>query len=100
MEEIVEDALPYLRKEKGIHPLAKDYTHYYGYSMLVGSFLFFVVAMYWVVVSKWVPDTGHVLLDWIKYDEYYCMVSLSCIPVSFVLVYFNWLSFKFFRHNS
>lgn len=99
MEEIVE-ALPYLRKEKGIHPMARDYSHIEGFAMIVGSFLFFVTSMYWVVVSKWMPDTGHEVLDWIKHDNYYGMVVLSCIPVSFVLVYFNWLSFKFFRHNS
>jgi hypothetical protein len=100
MEALVEDALPYLRREKGIHPHARDNTHLYGYAVLTSSFLFFSTTMYWVLVSKFMPDTGNPLLDWIKHDEYYCLVVLSCIPVSFVIVYFNWLAFKFFRHNS
>jgi len=97
MEGIVEDALPYLRREKGIHPQEKDTTHIYGYSMILGAFVFFCSTMYWVVVSKFMPTTGNPLLDWIKQDEYYCMACLSCIPVSFILVYFNWLAFKFFK---
>ena len=30
---------------------------------------------------------------------YYCYVVTATIPATFVFIYFNWLSLKFFRHN-
>jgi len=92
--------IPYLREEIGLHPHARLNNHIYGYLILAATFLFFVLSTYAAVVSKLMPDTGNALLDWIKHDSYYCFLVLAVIPVTFFIVYLNWLSFKFFRHNS
>jgi hypothetical protein len=100
MESIAE-SMPFLQKERGIHLQVRDNSMLaWGVGLLVGTFLFFVTTMYTVLLSKFMPDTGNQLLDWIKHDQYYCHLVPALIPVSFIIVYFNWVGFKFFRHNS
>lgn len=56
--------------------------------------------MYALVVSKLLPDTGVELLDAIKRDRYYCkVVPVSLLMVTFLFVYFNWMTLKYFKHN-
>jgi len=51
------------------------------------------------VISKFLPDTGIILLDDIKYDYYYCyLVPLTILP-TYMVIYLNWLSMKFFEFN-
>eukprot|EP00742_Colponemidia_sp_Colp-10_P007081 GILJ01007603.1.p1 GENE.GILJ01007603.1~~GILJ01007603.1.p1 ORF type:complete len:100 (-),score=6.61 GILJ01007603.1:129-428(-) len=70
-----------------------------GYLLLFGCFVFFVVSMYSLVFSKWMPTTGHPVLDWISSDHYYCLLVPLLIPTTFLAIYFNWVAMKFFRHN-
>ena len=63
------------------------------------AFFFFVFEIYALIVSKlFMPYTGHVVIDWIKDDEYYCVLIPILIPVTVVFMYLNWLSMKFFKH--
>lgn len=77
----------------------EDRTYLFGYSLLCLTFCFFVTSSYMLVISKFMPYTGHAVLDWVKDDYYYCILFPLTIPVSVVFVYLNWTSLKFFRHN-
>jgi len=70
-----------------------------GYLLLFGTGGFFVFMMYLVVVSKYMPETGHPVLDFFRSDMYYSLL-VPCTLISTVFaVYLNWLGLKFFRHN-
>mmetsp|Transcript_58808 Transcript_58808/g.67016 ORF Transcript_58808/g.67016 Transcript_58808/m.67016 type:complete len:112 (+) Transcript_58808:48-383(+) len=71
----------------------------YGYSLIVIAFLVFFVFMYACIFSKLLPETNHVLLDYIREDYYYTILLPTLIPTSVLWVYSNWVSLKFFRHN-
>jgi len=70
-----------------------------GYALIAAAFGVFVITYYTVLVSKLLPSTGNALLDAIQADEYYCLLLPATIPTFFFFVMFNWMSFKFFRHN-
>ncbi|KAF2073791.1 hypothetical protein CYY_004885 [Polysphondylium violaceum] len=76
-----------------------DRTAFYGWIILFCTFIFFISSTYCLFFSKLLPDTGNKVLDFIKYDWYYCFLVPVLIPVTIITVYFNWLSLKFFRHN-
>ncbi|KAG0257950.1 hypothetical protein DFQ27_004887 [Actinomortierella ambigua] len=59
----------------------------------------FVVSMYALVVSTYMPETKNQILDWIKHDSHYCMLVPVTLPVTILVVLFNWLGMKLFRHN-
>eukprot|EP00386_Alphamonas_edax_P011332 GDKI01035959.1.p1 GENE.GDKI01035959.1~~GDKI01035959.1.p1 ORF type:complete len:108 (+),score=19.66 GDKI01035959.1:103-426(+) len=66
---------------------------------LVGlAYLLFVASMYCLIISKFMPDTGNFVLDSIKRDWYYCLLIPCLVPTSFVFIYVNWVSMKYFRH--
>jgi hypothetical protein len=74
-------------------------TALWGWIVLLTTLVSYVVAMYALVVSKFMPDLGNPILDWIKHDYYYSSLVTVLIPVTVIFVYLNWLSLKFFRHN-
>ncbi len=76
-----------------------DFTFLYGYLLLICTFIFFVGTMYTLTVSKFMPNTGNAILDAIKADDYYCLLIPVTILVTWLFIYFNWMSLKFFRHN-
>ena len=76
-----------------------ELTPPFGYFLLAVLIIFCVGALYAIVLSKLMPDTGHWLLDAIKHDHYYCYLGPACIPATVIFIYFNWLSLKFFRLN-
>jgi phosphatidylinositol glycan anchor class Y biosynthesis protein len=51
------------------------------------------------VGSKFLPPTGHPLIDFLANDWYYALLIPMTVPVTLVAVYLNWLAMKFFRHN-
>jgi len=56
--------------------------------------------MYALVVAKMMPDTGVAVLDFVKYDTHYVKaVPVFILMVSFLWVYWNWASMKYFKHN-
>lgn len=78
---------------------SSETRNYWGGMLLVAaSYIFFVLSIYALVVSKLLPDTGNPILDAIKYDWYYCMLVPSLVPTTTIFIYVNWVSMKFFRH--
>ena len=49
----------------------KTTTHVWGYIILWSTFICYLISMYALVVSKFMPDTGNKWLDAIKYDWYF-----------------------------
>jgi hypothetical protein len=43
-----------------------DFTFLYGYLLLFSTFIFFIVTMYTIIISKFMPETGNAILDSIK----------------------------------
>jgi hypothetical protein len=74
-------------------------TAFYGYLLLIGTGMFFVCWTYAFIVSKWMPYTGNALLDAIKEDSYYTPLIPVVGIVTWMFVYINWMSLKFFRHK-
>eukprot|EP01088_Endostelium_zonatum_P021916 TRINITY_DN8951_c0_g1_i1.p1 TRINITY_DN8951_c0_g1~~TRINITY_DN8951_c0_g1_i1.p1 ORF type:complete len:118 (+),score=16.42 TRINITY_DN8951_c0_g1_i1:33-356(+) len=95
------DVFPFLKQEQSV-PLQdiKPNLFLYGLFFIFISFALFTTFMYAMIVSKFMPDTGNVLLDWIKYDQYYCFVAPSTCFVIGIFFVLNWISFKFFQHAS
>jgi hypothetical protein len=53
-----------------------------------------------LVGAKLLPsDIENPLLIFLRNDFYYCTLLPMTLVVTFVAVYLNWLSMKFFRHN-
>lgn len=70
-----------------------------GYLILIFTYIGFITSIYALVVSKFVPESGNELLDFIKRDEYYGVLVPLTVPVTLIAVIFNWMGMKFFRHN-
>jgi len=70
-----------------------------GYITIIFAFIYFSFCLYAMIISKFLKRTGHVLLDWIKDDEFFCYLFPLLLPVLFLLAYANWLSLKYFRHS-
>ncbi|CAO0799302.1 unnamed protein product [Mucor circinelloides] len=76
-----------------------DTTYLYGYALLIGTIFVFVMSGYSIIGSKYMPDTNNKILDWIKYDNYYCLLVPITAIVWIYWVLWNWMGMKFFRHN-
>ena len=71
----------------------------YGY--VITSFFALVGALfvYTAFISKLLPDTGNFVLDFFKYDYYFCfLVPLSILP-TYAVIYLNWLAMRHFEQN-
>ncbi|KAI9319065.1 phosphatidylinositol N-acetylglucosaminyltransferase subunit Y-domain-containing protein [Dichotomocladium elegans] len=76
-----------------------DNTYLWGYALIAATAIMFISSMYALIGSKYVPDTNNKILDWIKHDEYYCLlVPITAIVYVYFIVW-NWMGMKFFRHN-
>ncbi|KAI8058486.1 phosphatidylinositol N-acetylglucosaminyltransferase subunit Y-domain-containing protein [Syncephalis plumigaleata] len=76
-----------------------DSTPFWGWILLIATYIMFVCGMYSVFISKWMPDTGSVILDWIRDDQYYCLLVPLSLPLFIYAVTCNWMGMKLFRHN-
>ncbi|KAI8090215.1 phosphatidylinositol N-acetylglucosaminyltransferase subunit Y-domain-containing protein [Gilbertella persicaria] len=76
-----------------------DTTYLYGYALLGASFFFFTFSVYSIVASEYMPDVHIKFLDWVKYDDYYCLLIPITAIVWIYWVLWNWMGMKFFRHN-
>ncbi|RKP06730.1 phosphatidylinositol N-acetylglucosaminyltransferase subunit Y, partial [Thamnocephalis sphaerospora] len=74
-------------------------TPFWGWVMLLSTYIVFICGIYAVFVSSWMPVTGSVVLDAIRSDQYYCLLLPLMLPVSFYAVTWNWMGMKLFRHN-
>lgn len=87
-------------KRSKIGDSTESETVTWGYILLGGTVISYLVIIYATIISKlFIPDTGNAFLDWVKHDKYYCYLLPAMIPVTFFFVYLNWMSLKFFRHN-
>ena len=73
-------------------------TVFVGYVILACTFLFWTIGIYWVLISKFMPDTGYILLDAMKYDETGFMSVVSLIVPLAGFAYPNWYALKMFIH--
>lgn len=72
---------------------------YYGYAITCSFVAIGIVYLYTAFVSKLLPDTGYFLLDFFKYDYYFCfLIPLSIIP-TYMVIYLNWLAMRHFEQN-
>lgn len=55
--------------------------------------------LYWLVLSKLLPPTGHHLLDWLRDDEYYCVLVPLTLPVAVLVGYLSWFTNQLFLRN-
>lgn len=71
-----------------------------GYFLLVFSCLSYSILITWMVFAKllWKVEENSIL-RFIQEDDYYCLLIVMMIPTTVILVYANWVSMKFFRHN-
>ncbi|CDH55514.1 predicted protein [Lichtheimia corymbifera JMRC:FSU:9682] len=76
-----------------------DTTYLWGYALIAITAITFTILMYAIIGSKYVPDTNIKLLDWIKHDEYYCLLFPITAIVWIYFIVWNWMGMKFFRHN-
>jgi hypothetical protein len=61
--------------------------------------MYVCVCRYAAFLSKLLPPTGHVLLDSVRDDCFYCfLLPLSVLPTSLIL-YLNWLSMRIFESS-
>jgi Phosphatidylinositol N-acetylglucosaminyltransferase subunit Y len=54
---------------------------------------------YSAFVSKLMPDTGILVLDFMKHDYYFCYLFPLMLLPTYIVVYINWLAMKFFKNN-
>ena len=70
-----------------------------AYSLVFLSIFIFILFIYAAFASKLMPDTNIYILDFIKYDYYFCyLIPLMLLP-TYIVVYINWLAMKFFKNN-
>ena len=74
-------------------------TRLCGYAILIIGTILILICLYTILISKLVPRTGDLVLDAVMEDTYYCILVPLTVPVTFIAVYWNWVSMKFFRHN-
>lgn len=74
-------------------------TEIVGFFLLGFGAILFMAVFYALIISPLIGETGHILLDFIKEDSYYCMLIPLLIPVTLAVGYANWVSIKFFRHT-
>lgn len=70
-----------------------------GVLLVLASFIVFVVMSFWMLVSNLVPRTGNWLIDWLREDQYYCLLLPLTVPVTVVAIYLKWFTHKLFQHN-
>ncbi|RHZ74367.1 hypothetical protein Glove_225g65 [Diversispora epigaea] len=80
-------------------PENPDTAALWGCILLFSTFWMFVLSLYSIVMSEYVPETGNTTLDWIKKDEHYCLLIPITLPVAVYAIFWNWLGMKFFKHN-
>ncbi|KAI9228703.1 MAG: phosphatidylinositol N-acetylglucosaminyltransferase subunit Y, partial [Piptocephalis tieghemiana] len=76
-----------------------DSTPFWGWVLLACSSFMWIFGMHCIFLSNWVPDTGSEVLDWLKHDQYYCLMLPLLLPTTMFAVFWNWTGLKFFRHN-
>jgi len=95
-----------MTKNQGqIYETREEILHENHIAEIIGCFFIgfaaflFIMVLYALIVSPLIGSTGHVLLDFIREDFYYCFLFPLLMPTTFAMIYLNWVSIKFFRHS-
>ena len=70
-----------------------------SYGLIASSLTLGIAFLYAVLLSKYMPDTGIMVIDAIKYDHYFCYLIPLLILPTYLAIYLNWLSMKLFQYN-
>lgn len=88
-----------LRDFRNNEPQSSAIHEFRAYILIVFAITCTIIFLYASFLSKLVPDTGIFVLDFVKYDYYYCFLIPTMIIPTFVIIYLNWLSMRIFEHN-
>lgn len=94
-----------LLKSLGVRDLNKvrlddiNYLKQVCKATIILTVLILCIFIYSSILSKYLPDTGNVILDWIKYDQYFCYLLPLLVLPTLAVVYLSWLSLSLFNHN-
>ena len=55
---------------------------------------------YALVVSKLLPPTGNVFLDFLRLDNYYSTLIPLLVPMYFIFAMLNWLGYKIYSEKT
>ena len=78
---------------------SENLTEIMGALVITMAAIIFIVLFYAIIGSKLLEPTGNYLLDFIREDQYYCVLLPLMLPVTVIALYCNWVSMKFFRHS-
>lgn len=79
-------------------PIPKG-VKFYGQVITAVFAAFGLLFFYAAVISKILPDSGNVVIDFIKYDYYFCyLIPLAIVP-TYMVIYLNWLAMRHFEQN-
>lgn len=70
-----------------------------AHTFLFVSIFVGVLFSYSAFISKLMPDTGILVLDFMKHDYYFCYLFPLMLLPTYIVVYINWLAMKFFKNN-
>mmetsp|Transcript_5628 Transcript_5628/g.5829 ORF Transcript_5628/g.5829 Transcript_5628/m.5829 type:complete len:103 (-) Transcript_5628:157-465(-) len=88
-----------LRDFSSNKPQCNASHQFYGFGAFLSSTLFGLLYLYAAFISKLLPHTGYIFLDFWKNDYYYCFLIPLLILPTFVVIYLNWLCMRCFEHN-
>lgn len=64
-----------------------------GVLLLVASLTLSAFFLFWMVLSKVLPPTSNWLIEWMRNDQYFCLlVPLVAVPVSLFANYIRWFT--------
>ena len=71
---------------------------WHGALLALGSLATLALFLFWIVISKLLPPTGSAVVEWMRDDEYYCLlVPITIVPICLLYQYLRWLMFMHFK---
>jgi len=70
-----------------------------GYLIVGLSTLFLALASYAILLSAFLPLTGHFLLDTLANDTHYKYFVIFLIPMSAYFIIANWVGWQYYQNS-
>jgi hypothetical protein len=67
-----------------------------GLSLILIAFILYIFFTMWIIVSK-ITDYDIPMLNFMKEDYYYCLAIPIIFPVTFLIGFFKWFAYAYFR---
>ena len=68
--------------------------------ILIAIIMLFFLGLTLFPLSLLLPkNTNNALISFLQEDDYYCYFGPLIIPLTVIVIYFNWVCMKFFRHS-